>query len=163
MNNKVLATGGTGFVGMRIISRLLEQGYDVQTTIRDLSKADKVIKTMQDNGISTERLMFVEADLSQDEHWDEAMKDCKYVLSVASPVFFGKTDDAEVMAKPAIEGIQRILRAAEHAGVKRVVMTANFGAVGFSNKDKNSITNESHWTNEDEPGLSVYEKIKIVS
>lgn len=67
MNNKVLVTGGTGFVGMRIISRLLEQGYDVQTTIRDLSKADKVIKTMQDNGISTERLMFVEADLSQDE------------------------------------------------------------------------------------------------
>lgn len=48
MNNKVLVTGGTGFVGMRIISRLLEQGYDVQTTIRDLSKADKVIKTMQD-------------------------------------------------------------------------------------------------------------------
>ena len=36
---------------------------------------------MQDNGISTERLMFIEADLSQDEHWDEAMKDCKYVLS----------------------------------------------------------------------------------
>lgn len=163
MNNKVLVTGGTGFVGMRIISRLLEQGYEVQTTIRDLSKADKVIKTMQDNGISTERLMFVEADLSQDEHWDEAMKDCKYVLSVASPVFFGKTDDAEVMAKPAIEGIQRILRAAEHAGVKRVVMTANFGAVGFSNKDKNSITNESHWTNEDEPGLSVYEKSKLLA
>lgn len=49
MNNKVLATGGTGFVGMRIISRLLEQGYDVQTTIRDLSKADKVIKTMQEH------------------------------------------------------------------------------------------------------------------
>ena len=44
MNNKVLVTGGTGFVGMRIISRLLEQGYEVQTTIRDLSKADKVIK-----------------------------------------------------------------------------------------------------------------------
>ena len=118
MNNKVLVTGGTGFVGMRIISRLLEQGYEVQTTIRDLSKADKVIKTMQDNGISTERLMFVEADLSQDEHWDEAMKDCKYVECGISGVF-GKTDDAEVMAKPAIEGIQRILRAAQHAGVKR--------------------------------------------
>lgn len=67
------------------------------------------------------------------------------------------------MAKPAIEGIQRILRAAEHAGVKRVVMTANFGAVGFSNKDKNSITNESHWTNQDEPGLSVYEKSKLLA
>ena len=49
-------------------------------------------------------------------------------------MFSGKTDDAEVMAEPAIEGIQRILRAAQHAGVKRVVMTANFGAVGFSNK-----------------------------
>lgn len=42
-------------------------------------------------------------------------------------------------------------------------MTANFGAVGFSNKDKNSITNESHWTNEDEPGLSVYEKSKLLA
>ncbi len=29
MNNKVLVTGGTGFVGMRIISRLLEQGYSI--------------------------------------------------------------------------------------------------------------------------------------
>ncbi|GAB5739982.1 hypothetical protein JMUB7487_27410 [Staphylococcus aureus] len=72
------------------------------------------------------------------------MKDCNYVLSVATPVIIGKTDDAEEMAKPVVEGIHRILRAPEHVGMKSVVMNAKFGAVGFRHKDTNSITNESH-------------------
>ena len=42
-------------------------------------------------------------------------------------------------------------------------MTANFGAVGFSNKDKSSVTTEEHWTNPNEKGLSVYEKSKLIA
>lgn len=38
-------------------------------------------------------------------------------------------------------------------------MTSNFGAVGFSNKDKSSVTTEENWTNQDEPGLSAYENL----
>ena len=41
-------------------------------------------------------------------------------------------------------------------------MTANFGAVGFSNKDKSSVTTEEHWTNPNEKGFSVYEKSKLI-
>lgn len=55
-----------------------------------------------------------------------------------------------------------ILRAAEKTNVKRVIMTANFGAVGFSNKDKSSVTTEEHWTNPNEKGFSVYEKSKLI-
>ena len=46
--------------------------------------------------------------------------------------------------------------------MKRVIMTANFGAVGFSNKDKSSVTTEEHWTNPNEKGFSVYEKSKLI-
>lgn len=41
------------------------------------------------------------------------MLDCKYVLSVASPVFFGKFKNEEELIRPAIEGITRILQAAK--------------------------------------------------
>lgn len=93
------------------------------------------------------------------------MEDCTYVMSVASPVVMGSVSvtDEQSINKQAVEGIQRILRAAEKTNVKRVIMTANFGAVGFSNKDKSSVTTEEHWTNPNEKGLSVYEKSKLIA
>lgn len=56
---------------------------------------------------------------------------------------------------PAVEGLIRVLKAARDANVKRVVMTSNFGAVGFS-----TVTTGAGWTVPNEPGLSVYEKSK---
>lgn len=143
MKNNVLVTGGTGFLGMHIIFQLLQQGYDVKTTVRSLKSKEKVIEVLRNNGLANfTKLSFVELDLSKAEGWEEAMRDCKYVLSVASPVFFGKFKNEEELISPAIEGITRILKAAKKAKVKRVVMTSNFGAVGFSNANKNSITTE---------------------
>jgi len=164
MSETVLVTGGTGFVGVHIIFRLLQKGYDVKTTLRSLSSKNKVIDTLKSNGItSIEKLVFVEADLSKDDNWDEAMKGCDYVLSVASPVFFTmpKTEDEAI--RPAVDGILRVLKAAKKAGVKRVVMTSNFGAVGFSNKNTNTATTETDWTDPKEKGLSVYEKSKLLA
>ncbi|EAD4658701.1 aldehyde reductase [Listeria monocytogenes] len=164
MKNNVLVTGGTGFLGMHIIFQLLQQGYQVKTTVRSLKSKEKVIEILQNNGITDfTHLSFVELDLSKDEGWKEAMLDCEYVLSVASPVFFGKFKNEEELISPAIEGITRILQAAKEAKVKRVVMTSNFGAIGFSNADKNSITTEAYWTDELAKGLSVYEKSKLIA
>ncbi|WP_138494402.1 SDR family oxidoreductase [Paenibacillus pinistramenti] len=164
MTNTVLVTGGTGFVGAQIILQLLQQGYNVRTTLRSLSSKYKVMDTLQSNGIkSFDSLAFVEADLLKDDHWDEAMEGCDYVLSVASPVFFTIPQDEEEAVRPAVEGIIRILKSARNAGVKRVVMTSNFGAVGFSNKDPNKVTTEADWTNPNEKGLSIYEKSKLLA
>ncbi|MBC1324066.1 NAD-dependent epimerase/dehydratase family protein [Listeria welshimeri] len=164
MKNNVLVTGGTGFLGMHIIFQLLQKGYNVKTTVRSLKSKEKVIEVLQNNGITDfTKLSFVELDLSKDEGWEEAMLDCTYVLSVASPVFFGKFKNEEELIRPAIEGITRILKAAKKAKVKRVVMTSNFGAIGFSNADKISITTEEYWTDEFAKGLSAYEKSKLIA
>ena len=37
MNETVLVTGGTGFVGSWCVAQLLERGYRVRTTVRDLA------------------------------------------------------------------------------------------------------------------------------
>lgn len=164
MSKTVLVTGGTGFLGAHIILQLLQNGYNIRTTLRSISSKNKVIDTLKSNGITTfDNLAFVEADLSKDDNWDVAMKGCNYVLSVASPVFFNIPKDENEMMRPAVEGIVRILKAARSANVKRVVMTSNFGAVGFSNKNPKTVTTEADWTDPEEKGLSVYEKSKLLA
>jgi nucleoside-diphosphate-sugar epimerase len=62
-----------------------------------------------------------------------------------------------------VDGILRILKFAKRAGVQRVVMTSNFGAVGFTQTDKSRETTESDWTDTSAKGLSVYEKSKTLA
>ncbi|WP_375586890.1 GDP-mannose 4,6-dehydratase [Flagellimonas aurea] len=88
MENKetVFVTGGTGFVGIRIILQLLQKYYHVKTTLRNLCKTNEVIEMLKEAGIKEfENLEFVEADLTTDKNWDNAVKDCNYVLHVAPP------------------------------------------------------------------------------
>jgi len=166
MENKetVLVTGGSGFVGMHIVLQLLQKGYYVKTTLRSLKSKDKIIETLKSNGISSfDKLSFIETELTKDNNWEEAMKDCRYVLSVASPVFFDIPKDENEAIRPAVEGVLRVLKFARNAGVKRVVMTSNFGAVGFSQTDKRRETTEADWTDPDLKGLSIYEKSKLLA
>jgi nucleoside-diphosphate-sugar epimerase len=161
---EVLVTGGSGFVGLQCILQLLQKGYKVKTTIRSLDKRNEVIESLKAGGITSfDNLTFVETSLTEDRNWDEAVKDCTYVLSVASPVFMTLPKDENEAIRPALEGIIRVLKAARNAGVKRVVMTSNFGAVGFSNKNTNSITTEKDWTDPNQKGLSIYEKSKLLA
>jgi nucleoside-diphosphate-sugar epimerase len=160
----VLVTGGTGFAGMQIILQLLQKGYSVKTTIRNLKSKDQLIETLQSNGIAQfENLSFAETELTKDDNWEEAMQGCQYVLSVASPVFFEIPKDENEAIHPAVDGILRILKFAKNAGVKRVVMTSNFGAVGFSQTNKSRQTTEADWTDIYLKGLSVYEKSKTLA
>ena len=160
----VLVTGGTGFVGMRLILQLLENGYTVKTTVRSLKKRESLLQTLKAAGVTaSDNLSFIEAELTKDDNWAEAMKDCKYVLSVASPVFFETPKDENEAIRPAVEGILRVLKFAKNSGVQRVVMTSNFGAVGFSQTDRNRETTENDWTDTDLKGLSVYEKSKTLA
>lgn len=159
---KVLVTGGTGFLGLRLVMQLLNDGYDVRTTTRKKSGQARIMKVLESYGVKNlQNLSFIEADLSNDNNWLEAMQDREYVFSVASPVFFGKIKNETDAIKPALDGILRILKAANTSNVKRVVMTSNFGAVGFSKKQ--GLTTESDWTDPEEKGLSIYEKSKLLA
>ncbi|WP_416440576.1 SDR family oxidoreductase [Leeuwenhoekiella sp. A16] len=166
MENKetVLVTGGTGFVGVHSILQLLQKGYKVKTTLRSLNRKDEVIKMLKIGGITSfHDITFIEADLTKDDNWDNAVKGCDYVLHIASPIFLSLPKNENEMIRPAVDGTLRVLKAARNAGVKRVVMTSNFGAVGYSQKDPSTEITENEWTNPNQKGLSSYNKSKVLA
>ena len=83
---KVLVTGATGFIGLHCCSQLLDAGYAVRGTVRNLARADEVRAAMEKAGSPVEQLELVAADLLSDDGWDDAVKGCQYVLHVASPL-----------------------------------------------------------------------------
>lgn len=161
---KVLVTGGSGFLGVHCIVQLLNQGYSVKTTVRSNNQKNNVIQKLKNAGISTlEDVNFVSADLTKDDNWMDAVKDCKYVLHSASPFPSTIPKDERELIVPAVEGTRRVLQAARDAKVQRVVLTSSFAAVGYGYPEKNRVFTEKDWTklNSDVPVLP-YQKSKTL-
>jgi nucleoside-diphosphate-sugar epimerase len=160
----VLVTGGTGFVGVHRILQLLNAGYRVRTTLRSLARKNEILEALKNGGAEgLENLTFVEADLAKDTNWDEAVKNCDYVLHVASPISLEASKDENEFIVPAVEGTLRVLRAAKNAGVKRVVLTSSFGAIGYGHKPTETPFTEETWTDTTYKGLSAYIKSKALA
>jgi nucleoside-diphosphate-sugar epimerase len=149
MNSElVLVTGGSGFVGVYCIAQLLQAGYRVRTTVRSLTRESDVRTMLAQAGVEAgDRLSFVATDLTSDQGWPEAVADCDYVLHVASPFALSMPKNEDEMIVPARDGTLRVLRAAQAAGVKRVVLTSSFVAVAYGQAARDKPFNEENWTN----------------
>jgi nucleoside-diphosphate-sugar epimerase len=169
IGERVLVTGGSGFVGAHCIIHLLDAGYRVRTTVRTLTRAGDVRALVTAGGASgAEAIEFVAVDLTSDDGWAEAMADCTFVLHVASPFPVTQPKDENELIVPAREGALRALRFARDAGVKRVVLTSSFAAVGYSPKSDSGDTassdyTEQNWTDPTQPGLTPYVKSKTLA
>jgi nucleoside-diphosphate-sugar epimerase len=109
------------------------------------------------------RLSFVAADLENDQGWTQAVAGCEYVLHVASPFPANVPAHEDELIVPAREGTLRVLRAARDAGVKRVVLTSSFAAIGYGHKPQSAPFNENDWTDLTGNGLSPYVKSKTIA
>jgi len=128
----VLVTGGSGFVAGHCILRLLQDGHEVRTTVRSRDGEVRVRRQLRiGGGEPAGRLLVVAADLMRDDGWAAAMAGVELVLHVASPFPAVIPKDERELTVPAREGTLRVLRAARDAGVRRVVQTSSFAAVGY--------------------------------
>jgi nucleoside-diphosphate-sugar epimerase len=160
----VLVTGGSGFIGAHCILQLLAAGHQVRTTVRNLKREPEVHAMLKQGGAEPgNRLQFFAADLEKDPGWAEAVATCDYVLHVASPLPPNVPKHEDELIVPAREGTLRVLRAARDAGVKRVVLTSSFAAIGYGRKDQQAPFTETDWTDPTHSDVAAYAKSKTLA
>ena len=162
---RVLVTGGTGFIGAHCLVQLLAAGHETRATVRDLARESDVRAMLRQGGAEEPgaRLTVFRADLTTDAGWAEAVAGCDYVLHVASPFPSTVPKDENELIAPARDGALRVLRAARDAGVKRVVLTSSFAAIGYGAKDRTTAFTEQDWTNLDDPTVQPYPRSKTIA
>lgn len=144
----VLVTGGSGFIAVHIIVKLLERGYRVRATLRTPSRLEEVKSMLTQGGVTDfTNLEFIQADLTGDKNWLEAATGASYVMHVAAPTPAIRPKDDDEMVKMTVDGVLRVLKAAKAAGVKRVVLTSASGAVLAGYKKHPALFTEEDWTN----------------
>ena len=160
---KVLVTGGSGFIALHCIDQLLKKGFMVRTTIRSESRKDEINKAMDKYPNLDQNLEFHICDLLKDEGWEAAVDGCDYVLHVASPFILEVPSDENVLIKPAVDGTLRVLNACSKAHVKKVVLTSSVAAVAYGHGVEKTY-DESDWSNTGEDsGITPYAKSKTLA
>jgi dihydroflavonol-4-reductase len=158
----VLVTGGSGFIGGWCVIRLLQQGYAVRATIRNLGH-ESTVRAAIGTVVKPKRLEFFAAELTADPGWDEAARGCDYVLHVASPVMVSEPSNPEVLINPAREGARRVIGAAIKAGVKRVILTSSVAASSQRVEIAESLSDENVWTDLKDPAVGAYTRSKTLA
>tara|TARA_B100000700_G_scaffold323685_1_gene427965 strand:+ start:1928 stop:2944 length:1017 start_codon:yes stop_codon:yes gene_type:complete len=140
---KVLVTGASGYIALHCILELLNKGYKVRGSLRNLNREDEVRKSL---GIEfkNQNLEFCKLNLLNDDGWDDAASDCDYLLHIASPCFVEEPKDDKELITPALEGTLRALKAAQKSKVRKVVLTSSMGAIAYGHNKRYCDTTD--WT-----------------
>jgi dihydroflavonol-4-reductase len=164
VDETVLVTGGSGFLGGWCATELLRRGYTVRTTVRSLSREPELRAAIMSETDPGDRLSVIVADLTDDDGWPEAVAGCASVLHVASPFPPAQPKNPDDLIVPAREGTLRILRASLAAGVARIVVTSSVAAIrGSGNGPPQRPLTEEDWTDPAYPGLTPYVRSKTIA
>lgn len=132
---RVLITGVTGFLGHNVLNEfVMGEGagqFRVRATVRDKDNIKKMKMLRSLLGENYDQVEFVNAELESEESLFNAAKDCQYIVHTASPVITTVSLDLDKMVKPAVNGIDYVMKAARAHGIKRVVMTSSVAAIKY--------------------------------
>ena len=160
----VLVTGASGYMASHIVQQLLQDGrFRVRGTVRSLNNEQKVKFLRELVPEAKYPLRLIEADLLKPKTWIEAVRRCRFVFHVASPLM-SKAKNPDVYIKPAVDGTTSVLKACVEAGtVKRVVVTSSSAAVsgltGDPSKPADHVYTEADFA--DEETGTPYERSKV--
>ena len=162
----VLLTGASGYIAKHIAVELLNAGYAVRASLRNLNRADEVRAAVLQHLTAPlgDRLTFVRLDLKRDDGWAAALAGVDVLMHTASPFPLAQPKDPQDLIRPAVQGALRALNAAKTAGVTRVVLTSSSAAVaGGPLRPGMTGFDEADWTDPNAPGTTAYTQSKTLA
>jgi dihydroflavonol-4-reductase len=143
---KAFVTGGTGFIGSRVVKRLRDRGDDVVVLARSPEKAA---------GLDAE---VVQGDLSDADAIHRGVQGCDAVFHIAADYRVGMPKSKrESMYDSNVRGTERVLDAAADAGVDRIVYVSTVNAFGNTN---GRTVDETYSRDEADGFVSYYDETK---
>jgi dihydroflavonol-4-reductase len=145
-----LLTGATGFVGSAVARVLAARGHKLRVLARPTSDRRNL------EGLDAELAL---GDLTDAASLARAAAGCRYVFHVAADYRFW-VPDPEAMLRANVDGTIAMMRAAQAAGVERIVHCSSVAALGWAPQgelaDEDTPTDEADF-------IGPYKRSKYVS
>jgi dihydroflavonol-4-reductase len=145
-----LLTGATGFVGSAVARVLAARGHRLRLLVRPTSDRRNL------SGVDAELVL---GDLTDAASLARAVGGCRYVFHVAADYRFW-VPDPDAMLRANVEGTLAVMRAAQAAGVERIVHCSSVAALGMTNDD--TPADETTPTNEAD-FIGTYKRSKFLA
>lgn len=136
VNKKILVTGGTGFIGSRLVNRLASTQDDIHVLVRKTSDL-----TPLDDSIGKITLAY--GDVTDSSTIEQLFHGFDQVYHCAGLTYMGSKKN-DYLKKINVEGTANVLNASMSAGVQRVVHVSSITAVGIS-RDRKPVDETCPW------------------
>ena len=124
MKNKILVTGGSGFIGLHLSNKLLKYGYKVNCL--DLIKK---------NNFPKKNFKFFKGNINNTSIIKKSIKDCNIVIHLAASLGVENTDKNYLNCLDLnIYGTRKVLDIANNSGVKKFIFVSSSEVYGEQNK-----------------------------
>ncbi|KAL2536413.1 NAD(P)-binding Rossmann-fold superfamily protein [Forsythia ovata] len=149
-NVKVCVTGASGYLGSFLVKELLQRGYTVHATLRNLGEPSKV-GLLKDLPHAETRLKLFEADIYDPDEFALAIQACEAVIHLATPLQHNTHNSQyKNTSEAAVAGVKSIVQSCIRSGtVKRLIYTASVVAASTLNDDGSGFKDsmdETCWT-----------------
>ncbi|KAJ0162447.1 Aldehyde reductase 2 [Colletotrichum tanaceti] len=134
----VLVTGANGFIGSHVCNELLQLGFNVRGTVRDVDQCAWLPKTLESRKPKGEFMLASLPDMEKNGAFDSLVEGVSAVVHVASPVSFSPNPESVIPS--SIAAAMKALKAANKSpSVKRFVFTSSSVAAVLPKPNKRGI------------------------
>lgn len=137
MNQPVLITGATGYLGQAVAREGIARGYQVRGLCRRVPNDSESIDGVE----------YVEGDITKPDTLATTIEGCSAVIHCAGLVSIWHRDPAE-FDRVNVDGTRNVIDAANVNDIERVILVSSFFALGPT---KDSYADEDWLTDEDPP------------
>lgn len=117
--DKVLVTGGTGFLGRHLVNNLVNEGYDVTLLARRSSNV---------SWLEGKEITVAYGDVTNADSIHKAIKGCKFIIHAAG--FFRFWGLKNLFYEVNLEGTKNVVKAVLNSDIQRMVFVSTIAVVG---------------------------------